>query len=71
MKYVNQIIMLYLLNRYTVLCVNYVSIKLEEKKIVLPNEGRKEKRQEERDKEVFIWSSFCFWHRAPETLEIS
>ena len=31
MMYVNQIIMLYTLNLYTVLNVNYSSIKLEEK----------------------------------------
>ena len=45
---------------------------MKEKESERERKGRKKKgRKEKREKEIFIWSSFCFWHRAPETLEIS
>lgn len=38
------------------LCVNYVSLKLEEKKkIMLPNEGRKEKTESKREIKKYLF----------------
>ena len=55
MKYVNHIIMLYVLNRYSVVCQLCLNKTGRKKKIVLPNEGRKEKRERKREIKKYLF----------------